>query len=73
MIKYLSNASYGLKYWLRKGATFLPIYRNEVKDISFDCRQDQDKALEDLIRYAIKNVPFYSEYGKYLTRGGYLM
>jgi phenylacetate-CoA ligase len=70
MIKYLSNASYGLKYWLRKGATFLPIYRNEMKDISFDCRQDQDKALEDLIRYAIKNVPFYSGYGKYLTRGG---
>ncbi len=62
------NATYKLKYWLRKLATLSPVYRNEYKSISFEANESNNlKRLERIVNYAIENVPYYKDYDKYIN------
>lgn len=62
------NTTYKIKYWLRKLATLSPIYRNEYKSISFEFDESVNlKRFEKIVNYAIKNVPYYKDYGKYIN------
>lgn len=61
------NASYQLKYWLRKMVRYSLIYKKAYSLYNVEFSQEQqEKAFWEILNYAIKHVPFYKNYQQYL-------
>ena len=62
-----SNASYRLKYWLRKAVKWMPAYKKAYKDAHVvSSREEQEHLFWELLEYAVVHVPYYRDYQKFL-------
>lgn len=64
------SVSYKVKYYLREMVKYTPLYQSIYRNIKVN--EDKEKQLEKvkgIVDYAIKNVPFYSNYSSYLKDG----
>lgn len=65
-----SDASYHLKYRLRKAVRWTPAYRKAYRESAIMCSREQQEVLFwKILRYAVEHVPYYSEYRKFLDAG----
>lgn len=61
------NVSYKVKYYLREMVKYTPLYQSIYRNIKIkESKEQQSKKVREIIAYAIKNVPFYSNYSSYL-------
>lgn len=63
----LNNASYRLKYWLRKAVKWMPAYRKTYREAHVvSSREQQEHLFWELLKYVIVHVPYYRDYQKFL-------
>lgn len=63
-----NNASYRLKYWLRKSVKWMPAYKKAYREAHvISSREQQEVLFWELLKYAIAHVPYYRDYQKFLN------
>lgn len=63
-----NNASYRLKYWLRKAVKWMPAYKKAYREAHvISSREQQEVLFWELLKYAIAHVPHYRDYQKFLN------
>lgn len=66
---FLKNASYRMKYWLRRIVRFSSYYRTAYAKAEVTCSRDQqEENFWKMLRYAVNHVPYYKRYQPYLQR-----
>lgn len=66
----VNNFSYKTKYYFRQIIKYTPFYRNIFRNILL--KEDSGvklKKIENIVRYAIDNVPYYKNYSEYIKDG----
>lgn len=64
------RVSYKMKYYLREMVKWTPLYKSVYHSIKVkEDKKKQLRKVSKIIAYAIKNVPFYSDYSSYIKDG----
>ncbi len=64
------SISYKIKYYMRELVKYTTLYKSIYRNIKInESKEWQLEKVKEIVSYAIKNVPFYSNYSSYLKDG----